>query len=71
MTELKFLKTLIHSRAPQKLQNRINFNFFPIYNSFVSPLLRKWRLLLELNIIKELKKTRRQKFRKDIKKISA
>ena len=30
--ELNFLKTLIFPRAPQKLQNWVNFSFFPIYN---------------------------------------
>ena len=52
MSELKFLKTLIFPRALQKLQNWVNFSFFPIQNSFVSALLRNWRLLLVLNLIK-------------------
>ena len=65
MTEPQFLETLIFPQATQKLQNRVNFSFSPIYNSFVSPLLRKWRLLLELNLIKErIKENKETKIKK-------
>ena len=48
----EIFKNADSSSSSSKVTNRINFRFFPIYNSFVSPLLRKRRLLLGLNLIK-------------------
>ena len=43
-----------------------------IWNSFLSSLLRKWRLLLKLNPIKSrIKENKEIKVKKNIKKISA
>ena len=66
MLKLQFLKTLIFSRTLQKLHNWVNLSiFFLIHNSFVSPLYRKWRLLLVLNLINQrIKENEEIKFKK-------
>ena len=49
MSGLQFLNTVAFPRALSKLQNWVNFSLFFI---IPSPLLRKQRLLLVLNLVK-------------------
>ena len=69
MPELQFLKTLIFPRALLNLQNWV---FFFLLKIFLSPLLKKWSLLLALNLIKQrTEENKETKVNKNIEKTSA
>ena len=68
MPELQFLKTLIFPRALLNLQNWVFF----LLKIFLSPLLKKWSLLLALNLIKQrTEENKETKVNKNIEKTSA
>ena len=50
MHKLQFLKTLVFPRALQKLQNWVSLSFSSYLKFLFSPLLRRWRLFLVLNL---------------------
>ena len=48
MPKLKILKTLIFPRALQKLQNWVNFSFFPYLKLFCFSIIKKMTFIISV-----------------------